>query len=41
MFDLPSREDIERCIITRETVLNKDTPMLATRNKPKKKEETA
>ncbi len=41
MFDLPSREDIERCVITRETVLNKDTPMLATRNKPKKKEETA
>jgi ATP-dependent Clp protease ATP-binding subunit ClpX len=41
MFDLPSRDDVERCVITRETVLNKETPMLATRNKHKKKEETA
>jgi ATP-dependent Clp protease ATP-binding subunit ClpX len=41
MFDLPSRDDIERCIITRETVLNKEAPMLATRVKRKKKEETA
>ncbi len=41
MFDLPSRDDIERCVITRETVINKETPMLATRDKRKKKEETA
>jgi ATP-dependent Clp protease ATP-binding subunit ClpX len=41
MFDLPSRDDVERCVITRETVLNKEIPMLATRNKHKKKEETA
>ncbi len=41
MFDLPSRDDIERCVITRESVVNKETPMLATRDKRKKKEETA
>lgn len=41
MFDLPSREDVESCIITREVVLNKEAPMLATRDKRKKKEETA
>jgi ATP-dependent Clp protease ATP-binding subunit ClpX len=41
MFEMPSREDIDRCVITREVVLNKETPMLATRDKRKKKEETA
>jgi ATP-dependent Clp protease ATP-binding subunit ClpX len=41
MFELPSRDDVERCVITRETVINKETPMLATRDKRKKKEETA
>jgi len=41
MFELPSRDDIERCVITREVVMNKETPMLATRDKRKKKEETA
>ncbi len=41
MFELPSRDDVERCIVTREVVLNKEAPMLATRNKRKKKEESA
>ena len=41
MFDLPSRDDIERCVITRETVVNKELPLLGTRDKRKKKEETA
>jgi ATP-dependent Clp protease ATP-binding subunit ClpX len=41
MFELPSREDVERCVITREVVLNKEAPMLATRDKRKKKEESA
>jgi ATP-dependent Clp protease ATP-binding subunit ClpX len=36
MFDLPSRDDVERCVITREVVLNKEAPMLATRDKRKK-----
>jgi len=41
MFELPSRDDIARCVITKEVVENKDTPILATRDKRKKKEETA
>ncbi|MHC0037445.1 ATP-dependent protease ATP-binding subunit ClpX [Pseudoneobacillus sp. C159] len=28
MFDLPSREDITKCVITKETVLNNSTPKL-------------
>jgi len=41
MFELPSRDDVERCVVTREVVLNREAPMLATRNKRKKKEESA
>jgi len=41
MYELPSREDIERCIITREVVLNGDTPILVTKDKRNKKEESA
>jgi len=41
MYELPSRDDIERCIITREVVLNGDAPILVTREKRKKKEESA
>lgn len=28
MFDLPSREDISKCIITKDTVLNNSMPKL-------------
>ncbi|NWN95873.1 MAG: ATP-dependent Clp protease ATP-binding subunit ClpX, partial [Bacillus sp. (in: Bacteria)] len=28
MFDLPSREDIEKCIVTKESVLDKEFPRL-------------
>ncbi len=41
MYELPSRDDIERCIITREVVLNGDAPIQVTRDKRKKKEESA
>ncbi len=41
MYELPSRDDIERCIITREVVLNGDAPILVTKDKRKKKEESA
>ncbi len=41
MYELPSREDIERCIIAREVVLNGDTPILVTKDKRSKKEESA
>ncbi len=42
MYDLPSRDDIERCVVTREVVVNGESPMLVTKNnKRKKKEESA
>ncbi len=42
MYELPSRDDIDRCIITKEVVNNSDAPMLVTRdNEHKKKEESA
>ena len=42
MFELPSRDDIGRCIITREVILKREKPILVTRDtRRKKKEETA
>jgi ATP-dependent Clp protease ATP-binding subunit ClpX len=42
MYELPARNDIGKCIITREVILNKDKPILVTIDKRrKKKEETA
>jgi ATP-dependent Clp protease ATP-binding subunit ClpX len=46
MYDIPSRDDIEKCIVTRETVENNTEPTLVLsdakkRKSKKKKEETA
>jgi ATP-dependent Clp protease ATP-binding subunit ClpX len=41
MFELPSRDDIGRCIITKDAILKREKPILVTREKRKKKEETA
>ncbi len=41
MFDLPSRDDIIRCVITKDVVLNSENPILVTRDKRKKKEASA
>ncbi|MCY0893746.1 MAG: ATP-dependent protease ATP-binding subunit ClpX [Acidibacillus sp.] len=48
MYDLPSRTDVRRCIVTKETVVNRDEPTLIMDSGPvtdgrkkKKKEETA
>jgi ATP-dependent Clp protease ATP-binding subunit ClpX len=44
MFDLPSREDVTKCSITKEAVVNKEPPKLTTREGRvvnKKKEESA
>lgn len=44
MYDIPSRQDITKCVVTKETVTQKEPPVLVTsenRNKKKKKEETA
>ncbi|MFA5523742.1 MAG: ATP-dependent Clp protease ATP-binding subunit ClpX [Tissierellales bacterium] len=37
MFDIPSREDIEKCVITKETISNKQEPTLLLSDKRKKK----
>ena len=50
MYEIPSRDDIEKCIITKDTVLNKQEPMLIIMDgqkqkkqvrKPKTKKESA
>jgi ATP-dependent Clp protease ATP-binding subunit ClpX len=43
MYDLPSRDDVTKCVVTRETVLHREAPILiaAEGRKKKKKEETA
>jgi ATP-dependent Clp protease ATP-binding subunit ClpX len=42
MFELPSRDDIGRCVITCDVIMKREKPILVTRDsKRKKKEETA
>ncbi|KJS18117.1 MAG: ATP-dependent protease [Peptococcaceae bacterium BRH_c4b] len=41
MYEIPSREDIAKCVITRETILKKEKPIIITMDRKKKKEETA
>ncbi len=36
MYDLPSRKDVARCVITRETVMDKVLPTLVPREAPKR-----
>ncbi|MFZ3131915.1 MAG: ATP-dependent Clp protease ATP-binding subunit ClpX [Desulfosporosinus sp.] len=43
MYDLPSRNDVTKCVVTQEVVLKKEEPLLVVADKPKKgkKEESA
>lgn len=41
MYDVPSREDVSKVVITDEVVEKKDQPLIVTTDKKKKKEETA
>ncbi|KLU59548.1 ATP-dependent Clp protease ATP-binding subunit ClpX [Peptococcaceae bacterium CEB3] len=43
MFDMPSRTDVTKCLVTRDVVLKKEDPLLVTADKAKKgkKEESA
>lgn len=44
MYDVPSRQDVVKCVVTRETVIQKEPTVMVTaenRSKKKKKEETA
>ncbi|EEG78173.1 ATP-dependent Clp protease ATP-binding subunit ClpX [Dethiobacter alkaliphilus] len=39
MYELPTRDDIGKCIITKEAIQNKEKPILVTADKRKKKKE--
>lgn len=41
MYDIPSRDDIAKCIVTRETIEKKEPPRIIALDRKKKKEETA
>ncbi|MGI6647709.1 MAG: ATP-dependent Clp protease ATP-binding subunit ClpX [Bacillota bacterium] len=41
MYDIPSRGDITKCVVTKEVVARKEEPLLVTVERKKKKEETA
>ncbi|SFR08908.1 ATP-dependent Clp protease ATP-binding subunit ClpX [Desulfoscipio geothermicus] len=41
MYDIPSRDDIAKCIITRDTILKKEKPVVISMERKKKKEESA
>lgn len=41
MYDIPSRDDIAKCAITKETIINKEKPILISMERKKKKEESA
>lgn len=43
MYELPRRDDIAKCVVTKEVVINRDEPIIVTtdRKHPKKKEVTA
>ncbi|HZW82822.1 MAG TPA: ATP-dependent Clp protease ATP-binding subunit ClpX [Candidatus Deferrimicrobium sp.] len=41
MYEIPSRNDVTKCIITKDVISKKEEPLLVTVDKKKKKEETA
>ncbi len=41
MYEIPSRSNITKCVVTKEVVLRKEEPLLVTMERKKKKEETA
>lgn len=41
MYQIPSRGDVVKCVITRDVILRKEEPILITVERKKKKEETA
>ncbi|MFZ5645283.1 MAG: ATP-dependent Clp protease ATP-binding subunit ClpX [Bacillota bacterium] len=41
MYEIPSRQDIAKCIITKDTIMKKDKPLIVSVDRKKKKEETA
>ncbi len=41
MYDAPSRQDIAKCVITKEVILKKEKPLVVSVDRKKKKEESA
>lgn len=41
MYDIPSRTDVTKCVITKEVILKKEEPLLVSVDRKKKKEESA
>ncbi|NLM94628.1 MAG: ATP-dependent Clp protease ATP-binding subunit ClpX, partial [Firmicutes bacterium] len=41
MYDIPSRRDVKKCVITRETIVDKEPPRLVLVDRKVKKEEPA
>lgn len=41
MYDIPSSEDIAKCVITKDTIIKKEKPIVITMERKKKKEESA
>ncbi|MFZ5651439.1 MAG: ATP-dependent Clp protease ATP-binding subunit ClpX [Bacillota bacterium] len=41
MYEIPSRQDIAKCIITKDTIMKKEKPLIVSVDRKKKKEETA
>jgi ATP-dependent Clp protease ATP-binding subunit ClpX len=41
MYDIPSRTDIKKCVITKESILNQEPPLLITGQRSKKKQDSA
>ncbi|MZP28229.1 ATP-dependent Clp protease ATP-binding subunit ClpX [Heliobacterium undosum] len=41
MFDIPSRNDVTKCAVTKEVILKQKEPVLVTSDRKKKKEESA
>ena len=41
MYETPSQQDIAKCLVTKDTVLNKEKPLVISMERQKKKEESA
>ena len=41
MYEIPSRNDITKCMITKEVIAKKEEPIMVTVDRKKKREETA
>ncbi|MBC7336121.1 MAG: ATP-dependent Clp protease ATP-binding subunit ClpX, partial [Clostridia bacterium] len=41
MYEVPSRGDVTKCVVTKEVILRQEKPLLLTVERKKKKEETA